>query len=129
MRSISPCGTEPLSIPLRFNHINISAIKNYLMANFANICQNNLIVTEEYIGVTMATLNISIPNEMRHWIDQQVTSGHFANASDYIRDLIRHNQSEKEAIRMALVEGEMSGESPLTVADIINQQRKNIEND
>ena len=129
MRSISPCGTEPLSIPLRFNHINISAIKNYLMANFANICQNNLIVTEEYIGVTMATLNISIPNEMRHWIDQQVTSGHFANASDYIRDLIRHNQSEKEAIRMALVEGEMSGESPLTVADIINQQRKNIKND
>tara|TARA_R110002050_G_scaffold105254_8_gene214886 strand:- start:1081 stop:1380 length:300 start_codon:yes stop_codon:yes gene_type:complete len=99
------------------------------MANFANICQNNFIIAEENIGVTMATLNISIPNEMRHWIDQQVTSGHFANASDYIRDLIRHNQSEKEAIRMALVEGEMSGESPLTVADIINQQRKNIEND
>ncbi|MBU2870629.1 type II toxin-antitoxin system ParD family antitoxin [Colwellia sp. E2M01] len=77
----------------------------------------------------MATLNISIPNEMRHWIDQQVTSGHFANASDYIRDLIRHNQSEKEAIRMALIEGEMSGESTLTVADIISQQRKKIEND
>ncbi len=77
----------------------------------------------------MATLNISIPNEMRHWIDQQITSGHFANASDYIRDLIRHNQSEKEAIRMALVEGEMSGESSLTVADIINEQKKIIEND
>lgn len=77
----------------------------------------------------MATLNISLPNEMRHWIDQQVTSGHFANASDYIRDLIRHNQSEKEAIRMALVEGEISGESSLTVANIINQQKKIIEND
>ncbi len=77
----------------------------------------------------MATLNISIPNEMRHWIDQQITSGHFANASDYIRDLIRHNQSEKEAIRMALVEGEISGESSLTIADIINEQKKIIEND
>jgi len=77
----------------------------------------------------MATLNISIPNEMRHWIDQQITSGHFANASDYIRDLIRHNQSEKEAIRMALVEGEMSGESSLTVADIISEQKKIINND
>lgn len=77
----------------------------------------------------MATLNISIPNEMRQWIDQQITSGHFANASDYIRDLIRHNQSEKEAIRMALVEGEISGESSLTVADIINEQKKIIEND
>jgi len=77
----------------------------------------------------MATLNISIPNEMRHWIDQQITSGHFANASDYIRDLIRHNQSEKEAIRMALIEGEMSGESSLTVTDIISAQKKIINND
>ncbi len=77
----------------------------------------------------MATLNISIPNEMRHWIDQQIKSGHFANASDYIRDLIRHNQSEKEAIRMALIEGEMSGESSLTVADIISEQKKIINND
>ncbi len=76
----------------------------------------------------MATLNISIPNEMRHWIDSQVASGHFANASDYIRDLIRHNQSEKEAIRMALIEGEMSGESSLSVADIINEQKKIIAN-
>ena len=77
----------------------------------------------------MATLNISIPNEMRNWIDQQIASGHFANASDYIRDLIRHNQSEKEAIRMALVEGEMSGESTLSVGDIINEQKKIIAND
>ncbi len=79
--------------------------------------------------MTMATLNISIPNEMRHWIDQQIASGHFANASDYIRDLIRHNQSEKEAIRMALIEGEMSGESSLSVTDIINEQKKIIAND
>ena len=99
------------------------------MANIANICHNIFGVVRNYIGVTMATLNISIPNEMRHWIDQQVTSGHFANASDYIRDLIRHNQSEKEAIRMALVEGEISGESSLSVTDIINEQKKIIEND
>ena len=73
----------------------------------------------------MATLNISIPDEMRSWIDLQVESGRFANASDYIRDLIRHNQSEKEIIRMALIEGENSGESNLTVTDIIrNKQGK-----
>ena len=39
----------------------------------------------------MATLNISIPDEMRQWIDTQVNSGRYANASDYIRDLIRNN--------------------------------------
>ena len=71
----------------------------------------------------MATLNISIPDEMRAWIDTQVESGRFANASDYIRDLIRHNQTEQDAIRMALVEGELSGESQLTVLDVIAKQK------
>ncbi|WOC25058.1 type II toxin-antitoxin system ParD family antitoxin [Pseudoalteromonas sp. N1230-9] len=72
----------------------------------------------------MATLNISIPDEMRSWIDAQVESGRFSNASDYIRDLICHNQSEKDVIRMALVEGELSGESKLTVLDIISKSKK-----
>jgi antitoxin ParD1/3/4 len=102
------------------------------MANIANICHDCLYFNEKTInilGITMATLNISIPSEMRHWIDQQISSGHFSNASDYIRDLIRHNQSEKEAIRMALIEGEMSGESSLTVAEIIKQQKIIIAND
>lgn len=99
------------------------------MTKIAKICHNHFINTKTIVGMTMATLNISIPNEMRHWIDQQVSSGHFANASDYIRDLIRHNQSEKEAIRMALIEGEMSGESSLLVTDIINKQKKIIAND
>lgn len=30
---------------------------------------------------------------MRQWIDQRVQSGQYANASDYMRDLIRHDQS------------------------------------
>ncbi|GAB3025406.1 type II toxin-antitoxin system ParD family antitoxin [Bowmanella dokdonensis] len=77
----------------------------------------------------MATLNISIPDEMRSWIDRQVESGRFANASDYIRDLIRHNQGEAEAIRLALVEGELSGESNLSVTDIISQQKRKAENE
>lgn len=53
----------------------------------------------------MATMNVSITSEIQHWIDLQVTSGHFAN--DYIRDVIR----------MALIESEMSSESSLTVAN------------
>ncbi|MEW6429853.1 MAG: type II toxin-antitoxin system ParD family antitoxin, partial [Thermodesulfobacteriota bacterium] len=37
----------------------------------------------------MATLNISLPDSMRAWIDVQIDSGQYANASDYIRDLVR----------------------------------------
>ena len=44
----------------------------------------------------MTTLNISITQEMREWIDAKVSTGKYANASDYMRDLIRYNQKERE---------------------------------
>lgn len=73
----------------------------------------------------MATLNISLPDEMRALVDAQVASGRYANASDYIRDLIRRNQSEKEAIQLALLQGEQSGTSDITIQDILNTKRRN----
>ena len=41
----------------------------------------------------MATMNISLPDKMREWIDQQVATGRFSNASDLVRDLIRDAQA------------------------------------
>jgi antitoxin ParD1/3/4 len=38
-------------------------------------------------------MNISLPDKMREWIDQQVASGRYSNASDLMRDLIRDAQS------------------------------------
>ena len=37
-------------------------------------------------------MNISLPDKMREWIDQQVATGRFSNASDLVRDLIRDAQ-------------------------------------
>ena len=71
----------------------------------------------------MATLNVSLPDEMRTWIDEQVKTGKYANASDYIRDLVRRNQSEREAINLALIEGELSGSSTKSVMDILKEKR------
>lgn len=44
----------------------------------------------------MATMNISLPDKMREWIDRQVATGRFANASDFVRDLIRDAQTRVE---------------------------------
>ena len=71
----------------------------------------------------MATLNVSLPDEMRSWIDEQVKTGKYANASDYIRDLVRRNQSERDAINLALIEGELSGSSTKNVMDILKEKR------
>jgi putative addiction module CopG family antidote len=43
--------------------------------------------------IPLATMNISLPDKMREWIDQQVASGRYSNASDLMRDLIRDAQS------------------------------------
>lgn len=57
----------------------------------------------------MATMNISLPDQMKRWVEQSVQSGLYANASDYIRDLIRQDHQKMAALRQALMEGENSG--------------------
>ena len=74
----------------------------------------------------MATLNISLPDAMREWIDAQIKTGSYANASDYIRDLIRHDQRERERIRAALIDGERSGLSERNVGDIARQTKRKL---
>ena len=53
---------------------------------------------------------ITVTDREDSWIKTRVASGRFADDSEYIRDLIRRDQAEIEAIRAALIEGEKSGE-------------------
>jgi antitoxin ParD1/3/4 len=64
---------------------------------------------------------------MREWIDSQVSSGEYANASDYIRDLVRHDQRQRETLRLALIEAEQSGTSGRRVRDIIAGAKARME--
>ena len=74
----------------------------------------------------MATLNISMPQTMREWIDAQIKAGEYANASDYIRDLIRHDQRQRDALRLALIEVEKSGRSNRSVTDIARKTKRRL---
>lgn len=40
----------------------------------------------------MATMNISIPDSLREWVQSRVETGGYAGASDYLRELIRKDQ-------------------------------------
>jgi len=74
----------------------------------------------------VATLNVSLPDAMREWIDAQIQAGEYSNASDYIRDLIRHDQRERDTVRLALIEGEKSGRSDRTVTDIARRTKRRL---
>jgi antitoxin ParD1/3/4 len=65
----------------------------------------------------MSTLNISLPEPMQNWVESQISSGYYADCSDYIRDLIRRDQQQNLLVQ-SLIEGENSGESDKTIDDI-----------
>ena len=41
----------------------------------------------------MATMNISLPDPMRDYVQNRIDTGQYASVSDYVRDLIRRDQS------------------------------------
>ena len=70
----------------------------------------------------MATMNISLPDEMKAHVEAQVRAGQFANASDYIRNLIRYDQRELELVRAAIDKGDSSPDSRLSIEEIIRDE-------
>jgi antitoxin ParD1/3/4 len=68
----------------------------------------------------MTTLNISLPDSMREYIDETVTQGGYSTASEYIRQLVREDQKRaaKERLETLLMEGIESGPtSEMAAAD------------
>lgn len=64
-------------------------------------------------GYAMKTMNVSLPDPMRDYVDLQVQSGGYGSASEYIRDLIRQDQKRKaqEQLETMLLEGLNSGDA------------------
>jgi len=63
----------------------------------------------------MATVlkTIRLTQQQDAWIAEQIAAGHYTNDSELIRDLVRREQErsfEIETIRLALIEGEQSGD-------------------
>ncbi len=74
----------------------------------------------------MTTMNVSLPDPMREWVDDQVKGGEYANASDYIRDLIRHDQHRRQALENAIREGLESGRSPRKAEDVMKAAKARL---
>ena len=70
----------------------------------------------------MATMNISLPNPMRDWVEAQIEGGRYSNNSDYVRDLIRRDQERYDMfirLQHAITEGIESGQDgTLDMAEI-----------
>lgn len=75
----------------------------------------------------MATMNISLPELMKDWVEGQTRTGRYGNVSDYVRDLIRRDQERNawiEETQRLLDEGLASGVSTLTRDEILAEARR-----
>lgn len=74
----------------------------------------------------MATMNVSLPDEMKNWVEGQAQTGRYSNASDYVRDLIRHDQERKDKIahmQTLVTEALECGEGKKSMSDILAEAR------
>lgn len=67
----------------------------------------------------MQTMNISLPDQLKEFVDDQVGSGRYSSVSEYVRDLIRDDEKRKaqEKLEAMLMEGIQSKPTEMTRQD------------
>lgn len=60
----------------------------------------------------MATMNTSLPDELKQFIDAQVAKHAYGSSSEYLRELIR-KQRDLKKLRGMLIDGFNSGTGPV----------------
>ena len=68
----------------------------------------------------MAIVNISLPDQMRQYIDERINEGAYHTTSEYFRDLIREDQKRRaeERLEALLIRGLESPASEWTKDDV-----------
>ena len=82
---------------------------------------------EEGISYTMATMNISLPEAMKEFVEKQAQKEGFGTVSEYLRSVIREVQKRqaKQGLEAKLREGVESGPAtPMTREDWDNIRRE-----
>jgi antitoxin ParD1/3/4 len=76
-------------------------------------------------GSFMETMNIALPETMKHYVQERVNEGGYSSVSEYVRDLIRADQKRKaeERIDALLLEGLESG-PPIPVTPEYWEEKK-----
>lgn len=60
----------------------------------------------------MATMNISLPDKLKAWVESKVEAGDYASASDCVRDLVRRRmeyETKLAALKIEIQKGLKSG--------------------
>ncbi len=76
--------------------------------------------------------SITFTEQQDSWIKLQIENGDYTNDSEYIRDLVRKDQTENKSfmqLRTALYEGLNSGVATKTVSEIMKEVEVKMKNE
>lgn len=76
----------------------------------------------------MATMNISLPDALKSFVDEQVTGRGYGTSSEYVRELIRKDR-ERQKLRGLLLEGAHSSPAHRADAGYFEQLRERVRRD
>jgi antitoxin ParD1/3/4 len=78
----------------------------------------------------MATMNVSLPDAMKDWVESRAATGRYSNSSDYVRDLVRRDQERSQRIHsmQALVDEALTEpDGRRSMAELRAEARRRLE--
>jgi antitoxin ParD1/3/4 len=73
----------------------------------------------------MGTMNISLPDTLKSFVDEQVAERGYGTSSEYVRELIRKDQ-DRQRLRNLLLEGAASPPAATADAEYFDGLRKRV---
>jgi antitoxin ParD1/3/4 len=73
----------------------------------------------------MSTMNISLPETMKAFVDAQVAERGYSTSSEYVRELIRREQ-DRQQLRSLLLEGGASQSTAAVDAAYFDELRSRV---
>ena len=76
----------------------------------------------------MQTMNISLPDPMKQYVEQQVSTGGYSSASEYVRELVRADQKrrDQEQLEQLLISSLNSGDPIEITPEILGDVRRRL---
>ena len=76
----------------------------------------------------MPTMNISLPENLKEFVESQVQSGDYSSVSEFMRTLLRREQKDRdrEQLELRILEGLGSGNAVEVTPAMWNQLRQRL---
>jgi antitoxin ParD1/3/4 len=76
----------------------------------------------------MPTMNISLPENLKDFVESQVQSGDYSSISEFMRTLVRREQKDRdrEQLELRILEGLSSGDAVEVTPEMWSQLRQRL---